>query len=408
MNSQHVLLMVLIFVNTASAMKHKGENVSYENKNELVSFKTLKGFPVISLDNGNKWVRSLTAKEQQEVYQQLYKKDDLFQVLFRVSILPQDIRRLIVGSIFEDDNETKQTIVDMLCKMPLCDAWKAMPIFRDPKKYGVENNFFTLDQICEYAHDIIVNHEIENRKSNICLKEELTSVARLMTASSEYVPPSGLKCQFYYQPTINNFKKQWTKDQFCLWLTVLGTYVLSNFPDEYDYIPNERNIELNKHINEFNMQATSLYNKTGYKPFLGSHIKNVDNYTCVINNFGYQKLFVMGVMSIPLCYWLIRFCKHFSGDGYITDSDKKSILKIGSMGCFAWLFVVKWRVVPFLLSCISSRFSDGSLVGVGCIGLLYGLLCSGYNIYQMNRLRTGFVRYRDIFPLLEHTDIQII
>src|SRR6266404_6843981 len=94
-----LMLFLVIFTGTADAMKHRYE--AYEKRNELISFKSLQGLPLISLDKGKEWAAQLSKKQLQKVRKHIkWQKDKRFITLFRMIALPQDVQRLIAAHIF--------------------------------------------------------------------------------------------------------------------------------------------------------------------------------------------------------------------------------------------------------------------------------------------------------------------
>ncbi len=447
MNNKNLLLLILMFVNTASAMKRKGEPhrcETYEKRNELISFKSLQGFPLISLDNGQKWAERLSETELKKVRKQImWQKDERLTALLHMIELPQELQRLIAAHIFEGYKKVtnrsnplevhifdlcKKVInlsnlqvfaeyknaADLFCTMPLCDVLDqydlSMQIFQDPEKYSVKPNLLPLHLIFEYARDIKVNHNIQERKCNICSQQELESVARVMNVFGKYVDHYDCRYQFYDQPimTINNFKKQWNGDQFCLLLVFLATYVLSTFPDGCDYVLNQDNIEFNKVVYEFNQDLSLLVQKTGRKSFWESRVKGLDPHDCFINDFGACKISAGIVMATVVLYYCHRYHEYWRTSA-IAIRERYSLRFTGALvGCLAWGTLIGWKASFSMLLYLSSCFPGGSFVGTGCMALVYAMACSGYNIHKMNRLQEGCVWRQHIPELLQRTDIQII
>ena len=193
-------------------------------------------------------------------------------------------------------------------------------------------------------------------------------------------------------------------------LFCIASYVLASFPDECDYSPNQDNIELNRDIREFNQKAISLYHKTGNRLFLEKRAELWDEHTCTWNHFAPYHLSAKAMMVglfFYYCYrsycWFLRDCPR-----EITEQHLWSIIKKIGPIFFVCEIVIGWKNLPYVLSYISSLLPEGSSVGICCMALLYGLVCSGYNAHQMNQLQEGRVRWEDIPVLLERDDIEII
>jgi hypothetical protein len=432
MNIKNLLIITLMFVNTASAMKRKGEShrcESYEKRNELISFTSLHGFPLISLDSGQKWAARLSEKELQKIRKQIkWQKDERFTALLRMVGLPSETKRLIVAHIFEDYKKVTnishpqvfaeyKNAADMFCRVPLCDAlnqyYLSTQIFQNPEKYSIKPNPFPLHLIFEYAPDIKVNHEIKWRQSNICCsKKELEILERVHEKFGEFVKQHRyLRYQLHNKITCDRIKQSYKDcfiDQTLLFFSVAALYMAYLFPLESDCLPDQARVgyniaanELNQAIRTFHCRVASLSKETGWY-FLDyiSYVKKYNDDYC--SDYVKGLRVALGLIGIfPACTLLFRSDEKMKATFTNEETMKAAIKKciptlIGMYGV--------WKVMSY----IALQTQESPWCGVGWVMSLYMLLCSCYNVHKVKSLQEGTVMFKDIQQLLQRTDIEIV
>ena len=402
------MLFLVIFTGTADAMKHRYE--AYEKRNELISFKSLQGLPLISLDKGKEWAAQLSKKQLQKVRKHIkWQKDKRFITLFRMIALPQDVQRLIAAHIFEDEEAEYKNAANMFCTMPLCDVLNQYALSLQPVKNKGRFNQKLLRDPCykphivfEHIYEINVCRECFYRSDHRVSKKELACINKVIDTFSLLKELTEYRHSSYQYKSlpITNFKKQFNRDQFCLLLAFLASYVLLTFRGGHDCVLNQDKVELNRVAHDFNKKLDCLYHKTGNKYLLERRVQLFNEYDCVINGVGYYNLSAVVTMFGLALYGGYRLlCLIPHG---IEERHTWPMIKMG-VGTIMTVYLM-----PFILSYMSSQLGEGSPGDIPYLVILYGLLCSGYNLGKMRLLQKEYVTWKDIPQLLQRTDITIV
>lgn len=407
---------MLISFGVAYPMKRALE---LDDKNQrIVTFKSLKGFPLTSLSKGAVWFSSLSERDKGKVTTNIINhNDDRLKLLFNVvTRLPEDIKKLITAHLFEEDKKITnlsnsevfaeyKNVANMFCTKPLYDVFNqyalSTQIFQKPNEFNIRREI-PLQQhiIFEYANGIKVFREM-NCSDNNCSKKDLECISKVVDRFP-FLASRTTNKQFLYQYkslTINNFKKQFNKDQFFLLLACVASYVLLTFPDGCNYVFNQPSFEFNQAAREFNVKIDSLYCKTRHKPFSESRIRLLNEYDCVKNAFGYYKVSAIVVMGL-----LSFYCGYRSICLIPREIDSRHIWPL----CKIFVGAMITTRLPSMLSYISSQLSEGLPEDIGYLVIFYGVMCFSYNMYKTSCLQEGGVWLNAIPRLLQRRDICIV
>jgi hypothetical protein len=418
----------VMMVSAAGAMNRNYER--YEKRNELISFKSVKGFPLISLDAGEKWAAQLSEKELQEVRKQIkWQKDKRLTTLFRVITLPQDVKRLIAAHIFEDEKKITNlsysnvfseyaNAADTFCTMPLCDVLNQYASsIQTLKVKGKFNQLLALDThfkphiVFEYAQDINVFRTVVynrgcrlvySRGSNSGVdKKELQCIGKVADKFKDSVGKIDyeLPYDFYEKWTVDNFKQQFNRQQLMLFSALVVLYINVNFPTMFDKALNKDKVEFNELAERFNNESRRLCGKTANPLICKSPVAMIDSYDPVFNQFAVIKL--LSYVPLILAYGSVNpvpgffRLKHYLEDDFLRRPYARPL-----------------SMIVLLCGYLLTRFTHSQsgtdlLCGLSSMIGVYALMCCSYNALKIISWRQGTVPFNKLSALLKRADIVI-
>jgi hypothetical protein len=391
---------ILFFIMTMSSI-FAMERLSGSQNHEIITFKSLQGFPLICLNKGKNWVEKLSEKKRNQVRECMIHHNDMrLLALFNVATkLPLDLQRALVLKMFHNN----ENAADKFLNMPIvdaleCCAWSRDLSWREKDCFKCLLRFSdaTDDMIFQCSKELIVFDDVYSRRfeSIYWNKNELESLVKLQDrfqCSDDW--PLLLSYQFYELPTMNHFKKQFNIGQVVTFPLALALYIHLNFPAGMERCYDQDTVEYNQLAERFNTGLKSLRQRTGR--FWDKDRAVIDNpYILVLNQF-----FVIKALS-----WMIAATPFavYCGINAVSQNRMEMVTKrdVGKFG-ISLLGLLK------LIYLVGSQFEQESPWGIGCMAGVYGLMCCAYNAMKMYSWRQGWVSFKEIPALLQRTDIVI-
>jgi hypothetical protein len=398
---------VVYFAMAVSAAGAMEQVVQPYKRDQNLSFKLLKGFPLTSLSKGSKWATSLSQKEKDDVYERIIQKNDVrLLALFNVATkLPLEVQEAIALKVFEHKEQ-----VSKFLNIPIAQAYcyqGFLDIINDKEinpsvEFCSKSSHFKADIVCELAKDIIIFNKWNEDASVILSKNQLKSLDSVVGMFQDVFSLKNwdVSYEFYGLPTLNDIKKQFSREQLMLLPLFLALYINVTFPAALDEVFDQKQLEFNELADRFNSEVACLRKKKGNQLLYVDYAKTWDPYKQTPNRF-----FVIKIWSwlpvIPLVLDCLVRCM---------------LINKYEMERLAYRLVTKKFLCitpPVLLGIYKLMFSIGSQFekarpwGVGCMAGFYALMCCGYNVFKAMSWRQGTVSLNNISALLKRTDIVI-
>jgi hypothetical protein len=386
-------------VNAAGAMK---QSIEPYNRDQNLSFKLLKGFPLTSLSKGSRWAASLSQQEKDDVHERIIKKNDArLLALFNVATkLPLDVQNVIALKVFEHEEQ-----VPKFLNIPIAQAY-CYQIINDKEIDCIvvrcsKSSHFKADIVCELAKDMLVLNEWGKDSRAILSKTQLQSLSNVVGVFQDVLLKEWeTSYEFYELPTGNTIKKQFSREQLMLLPLFLALYINITFPAALDEVFDHKQVEFNELADRFNSEVACLRKKKGNQLLYVDYAKTWDPYKQIPNRF-----FVIKVWSwlpvIPLvldCLVRCMLINKYEMQRLVYRLVTKKFLCITPPFLFG---------IYKLMFSISSQFEKARPWGVGCMAGFYALMCCSYNMIRAMSWRQGTVPLNKIPALLKRTDIVI-
>ncbi len=380
---------MLISFGVAYPMKRSLEP---DNKNQrIVTFKSLKGFPLTSLSKGAVWFSSLSERDKRKVTKNIINhKDERLNALFNIATkFVPDLRIAIACCLYKDDEHVKAFL-----HMPIAQAYcyeGFLDIINDEKnaffrERCFQNPHFKPDIICGLAKEITVFGEPCVDRSRD--KSELEAIAKVAEIFQNSFLENGkpyYRYEFYESFTLKKFIKEDLR-YLPFFLSVFITFALPWF----DICGvNERNVRINAIANDFNAEAVRAYQATGSRDFFNARVPMRDEHIYCLNPLVYMKMVSWFSAGIPM-----YDCFTFALTGSTTLKAKNM------MGTFA-------RIIFFKIVESIARSAERPTLGASWVTGLYLL---GYCVYHMavKEKKHDYVVIGKLPALLQRRDICIV
>ena len=205
---------VLFFVISFGVVYPMKRSLELENKGQCVTFKSLKGFPLISLSKGDQWFSLLSTIDKRTVTKNIINhKDERLNALFNIATkFVPELQIAIAQCLYKDDEHVKAFL-----HMPIAQAYcyeGFLDIINDEKnaffkKCCFQNSHFKPNIICGLAKEIIVFGEPCVDRSRD--KSELEAIAKVAEIFQDSFLENGkpyYSYEFYESFTFKKFIKK--------------------------------------------------------------------------------------------------------------------------------------------------------------------------------------------------------
>lgn len=387
------LLFFLIAVGSSCAMKRK---IEPDNSNQqIVSYKSLYGFPLTSVHKGAQWFSSLSQRDKGAVTQNIINhKDKRLEGLFYcATTLPLDVQKVFAQHLYQDNEQ-----VELFLNMPVAQAYcydGFLAIINDKnnllfKKICLQNPHCKPDIICSLAKEIAVFGDWTQRL-RIKKKEEFEAVAQVVELFEDSFINTHVDIEYqYYEPF--TLKKFITEDLRYL-PVFLSAFITFALPWEQIFGVNEKTVKFNAIARSFNAEAVRAYEETGSDDFLDARVSLRDEYNYTFSPFAYVKMVSWLSVFVPL-FDLWKLTKPGS------DWDRRIDIK-EMLGCLA--IMTSFKVIEY----IARRTAEQPFVGASCVTGLYLLARCLYNIAVKKRsCKYGSIPLYKLPALLKGNDIK--
>ena len=405
------IISVLLFIMAVSSVGAMERNIALYEQNQSISFKSLHGFPLISLRTGQKWYEKLSLLQKNGVQKQISDQDDkhllrLFNVATKV---PLEVQKVIAQGLFDQD---KDEHVQKFLSIPITQAYcyvNFLDIIGDKKnawfaEYFQKSSHFKPDTVCNFSKEIAlysqwlaINQSCYLEESTTFNKKELESMSMLVnTFQSSCSKFTEIPYEFYEltsnvkQKFMNNMSNQLRYLPF-----LLSVFITLTLPSAFDVVVSEDNIKFNRMAHDFNKEAIRLYKETRNKRFYEAQVEDMPKYDIDVNRFAFIKLvswFSVGLLLEDCLDDVLTWCRR-------------------GLWAARYVFLVRSGFIVGMysvMSYIQSQCRDQhSLVGISYLAGLYILGCCCYNMVQARTPKRGNVTLRDISALLKRTDIVV-
>jgi hypothetical protein len=378
-------------INSVYAMKRLREVENKVENNEIISFKSLCGFPFTTIRNNKCGFHVLSQHKKNEVYERImHHNDTCLLTLFNVAtLLPLELQKVIVNKIFNDNENAARKFLNK----PIVDAlesyaWSEKKDLsqRPYNSLALESCKYPLtrDRLFEYSKEFMIFNNVYNKHKRMCSKNELESLVTLNeTFELHKYQFFYIKYQFYKRLTLKNIVKECNKEQLVGLFLMLALYVTTTLPAWGDEVLDQNVIDYNQAAKAFNAEAVRMCREEGRCGATLLECKN--EYIKLPNRFLLIKTLSWIPVMVPLMLVLERW----------QEKTKKSAVECAMFGIsFLSLYTL-----------IGTQFEQGC--PWSCMAGLYALMCCGYNVMKMYSWQDGSECFGKVAQLLQRTDIVI-
>lgn len=387
------VLFIILSLSIAYPMER---SLELYDESQHVTFKSLKGFPLTSINKGQQWFSSLSETDRKSVTKKIVShNDERLMALFNIATLQtKELQSLIAQRLYRDHEQ----VHDFL-HMPITQAYcyeGFLDIINDEenayfKERCFEDKYFKPDIICSLAKEItVLSSRNEGPFRN---KENLEAIAKVVetfqdsfSKESQYL----IYCnyQYYELPTLKRFIKERLR-----YLPFFLSFFMTLALPAFDICGvDERGSEFNVVANNFNAEAVRAYKATGNKMFLDKRVALRDEHMYCLNPLVYMTMASWLSACIPM--WDLSK----EVDSRLMD---KTTLKDVVNFLTGSLFVM-------MVKYIASQSTEQPILGASCVTGLYLLVCCAYNASAKRPLKYDCVLISKLPALLQRRDIRIV
>ncbi|HSC24810.1 MAG TPA: hypothetical protein VLB80_01165 [Candidatus Babeliales bacterium] len=418
---------------------------------QIVTFKSLHGFPCISLYQSKKWWKALSNNHQQEVQQAIKNtNDERLLALFNVAILlPQELQKKIALELLDQNKEevekflkipisidysysnafkiaadniyfnrlcknnsnfTSENILILLEEIPTVNTWLSDLIQSRYNSPGDDYSLFTGDY-----YSLFIRNRTINNPNVIATKTSLMAIDKIAKKfQNSFQQDMNINYQFYKKFTLNNIIKEFSKSQFSALPLLLAPFISKLIFEEKCWFASiDQNIvnsnlileKQNKQFELLNIFLKNEYIKTGDTNFnfKFSLLDQADPVKWWPTPFFYivnPLIYLSGSMLSSISILSIKEVLDSLNSGNERDRDTVTaiFLFLGSASC---------GIGKCMFFCFPS-LAKNPLVSIGCITGLYVFVCLIYNIITMRCIKTKGIQLEELSGLLKRTDIVIV
>ena len=365
----------------------------YNNQN--ISYKSLKGLPLVRLSKGTMWYCALSDGEKNEVHEQIVQQQDerLLTLFNVVRMIPLDAQKIIGKKLFGAD------AVDEFLNLSVAQAYcyeGFLDIINNKKfswlrEHCSEDSHFRPDIICSLFKEMaLVNKYCVDFVRPCANREHLESFNKLATVFHDSLSTmnSPITYRFHSLPTLSNITKKFMHRQVYDLPLLLSTFIILALPSAFYKSVNPDNIKFNALASDFNRQAVRLYKETDCVDFLQARVAIRPEFYIKMNRFALIKFLFFALSVVPI----------LSRDK--SNNPASMVFSLLTQSCF---FIAICKAMSYM----SFPGQENLFVEFSVAALVYIYMCCCYNRTTLNSLKHGLIRLHGLPALLERKDILI-
>jgi len=402
------LFVAMMSVNSVYAMMKR--DIELYKASPAISFKSLYGFPLISLNKSYKWWELLSEKKKKDVHQQILNYEDerllsLFNMATRSSV---ELNSIIAHYAFKEEKEQIEKFLNMPIGQAYCYAG-FLKIINDPQNSHFKQLFstsinFKSDIICGISEEIAVFGKWYTKSHLVIYKKDMECLSKIVDIFQDALYTQrfwpNVKCNYYDICTIDTCIQKFKENQLKYLPLFLAMYIALTFPSAFDEVLNHDDVAFNQAAKVFNAEANSLYKKTGREYYRKARVDLIGEHDIIPNYFFIIKTgsFLLALVPIITAIQLNKLIKK------VEDVFNQKLQ-------LEWLgYALSAGIVSYVLSQLSqlSQIVPGSLQGIGAMVGLYACISSCYNMARMRVTSTHKIALKDVPQVLQNKNIIIV